>query len=152
MKTDFLKWYTQKARENDGLISPASAAKMIGISTQHLNRIVEMGRITKHYFEKTPFIGLTEIYEEIQRRQAKEIAKEMHENITPLIYPDPEHSEWLKQLQEKYKSIMGGATEEQRHDFLDKKLQEWKKSADPERVKLLAERTKKLTMDEFKRI
>lgn len=150
MKTNFFKWYTEKAKEFDGLISPTNAAKMIGVSTQHLNRIIEMGRISKHYFEeKHPFVGLSEVYEEIQRREAKEKSKETHEDIIALIYPNPERNEWLEELRKKYKDIRGGATEEQRQRFLDKKLQEWKKTADPKRVKALANQTKELALGEW---
>ena len=153
MKTKFFKWYTEKAKELDGLTSPANAAKMIGVSTQHLNRIIEMGRISKHYFEgKHPFVGLSEVYEEIQRREAKEISKETHEDAIALIYPEPERNEWLDELREKYKNVLGGATEEQRLKFLDKKLKEWKKTANPDRVKALAKRTKELALEEWQQI
>jgi len=150
MKTDFFNWYTKKAKEYDGLLTPANAAKMIGISTQHLNRIIETGRITKHYFEKTPFIGLTEVYEEIQRRQARKHSKESYQFVIASIYPQPELNKWLNELQGHYKTIMGGASEDQRREFLDEKLQEWKKTDDPDRIKLLAEKTKKITLKEWK--
>ncbi|MDD5598686.1 MAG: hypothetical protein PHV82_12135 [Victivallaceae bacterium] len=152
MRTDFFKWYTENAKKHDGLTSPANAAKMIGISTQHLNRIIEMGRINKYYFKKTPFIGLDEIYEEIQRRGAKEYTREFSEAVLAPIYPSPELNDWIEELQQKFSNVMGGATEEQRRDFFDQRLQEWKKTADPERVKLLAERTKKIALQEWKSI
>jgi hypothetical protein len=149
MKTDFFKWYTEKEKEYNGLITPANAAKMIGISAQHLNRIIEMGRIKKHYFEKTPFIGISEVYEEIQRREAKEYSKEIHLEIIAPIYPNPEIKEWLRELGEKFKNVMGGPKEEERQKFLDSKLQDWKKTADPKRVKELNKRIKEITLGEY---
>lgn len=144
MENDFYNWYLQKAEENKGLVNPATAAKLIGISTQHLNRIVEMGRITKIYYDNTPFVGMIEVYEEIKRREAKEANRaEPNEDYLPFIYPKEELTKWLNELSEEHKKkkipYLGGPTREERQEFLDKKLREWKK-ANPERAKKLADR------------
>jgi len=139
MKTDFFLWYTETADENRGLVSPATAAKLIGISTQHLNRIIESGRIQKIYFQKTPFIGMKEVHEEIERREAKQISEEEGVYYYPSIYPRKEFQEWHNELQEKYKHVLGGVPDDIAEEFFTQKLKEWKKN-NPERAKKLAER------------
>lgn len=139
MKTKFYEWYIENAEKYRGLTSPATAAKLIGISTQHLNRIIETGRIEKLYFEKTPFIGISEINDEIQRREAKKASEEEGIYIFPFIYPQREFKEWSKELNERYKNTLGGAPEEAAEEFFSQKLKEWKKE-NPERAQKLAER------------
>lgn len=139
MKTKFFIWYSEKAEEFRGLVSPATAAKLIGISTQHLNRIIESGRIEKLYFEKTPFIGLSAVHEEIEHREAKLYSEEEGIYCFPFIYPQREHEEWCRELNEKYKDRLGGPPKDIEEEFYTKKLKEWKKN-NPERAKKLAER------------
>lgn len=82
MNIDFWKWYTETAKEQGGsLLAPATAARMIGTTRQYLERLVESGKIKKHYYQDMPFIGMKDINEEIIRRMAKQ-----YENcyITPM--------------------------------------------------------------------
>jgi ApbE superfamily uncharacterized protein (UPF0280 family) len=82
MNIDFWKWYNETAKEQGGsLIPPATAARMIGTTRQYLERLVESGKIKKHYYQDMPFIGMKDINEEIIRRMAKQ-----YENcyITPM--------------------------------------------------------------------
>ena len=73
MNINFWKWYNETAKEQGGsLVAPATAAKMIGTTRQYLERLIESGKIKKHYFVDMPFIGMKDINEEIIRRMSKE--------------------------------------------------------------------------------
>lgn len=74
----FLEWFTEKEKTVGSLVTPATAAKMIGITPQYLDKIVNAGRLTKHYSpeDNIPFIGMNEIKKEIARREEKRKLKE----------------------------------------------------------------------------
>ena len=74
----FLEWFTEKEKTVGSLVTPATAAKMIGITPQYLDKIVNAGRLTKHYSpeDNIPFIGMNEIRQEIARREEKRKLKE----------------------------------------------------------------------------
>jgi len=73
MNINFWKWYNETAKEQGGsLVAPATAARMIGTTRQYLERLIESGKIKKHYFEDMPFIRMKDINEEIIRRMSKE--------------------------------------------------------------------------------
>ena len=74
----FLEWFTEKEKAVGSLVTPATAAKMIGITPQYLDKIVNAGRLTKHYSpeDNIPFIGMNEIKQEIARREEKRKLKE----------------------------------------------------------------------------
>ena len=74
----FLEWFTEKEKAVGSLVTPATAAKMIGITPQYLDKIVNAGRLTKHYSpgDNIPFIGMNEIKQEITRREEKQKLKE----------------------------------------------------------------------------
>jgi hypothetical protein len=71
MKQDFLEWYKETEKENGSLVTPATAARLLEISTQHLNRIIELGRVKKHYYDKIPYIGMNDIDQEMEHRKQK---------------------------------------------------------------------------------
>ena len=73
MAINFWKWYNETSKEQGGsLVAPATAARMIGTTRQYLERLIETGKIKKHYFQDMPFIGMKDINEEIIRRMSKE--------------------------------------------------------------------------------
>ena len=73
MDINFWKWYNETSKEQGGsLVAPATAARMIGTTRQYLERLIETGKIKKHYFQDMPFIGMKDINEEIIRRMSKE--------------------------------------------------------------------------------
>jgi len=151
MKTTFFEWYTKAEEEYKGIVSPA---KLIGITTQHLNRIISTGRIQRIYYEKTPFIKMAEVYEEIARRETKEEQKRGDSygfpiQLTPRIYPEPEVTEWHNEILQQYLDRRGGAPQDVELEYLDKKLSEWKKTADPKRVKMLEEKTKQIIQNKY---
>ncbi|MBN2640327.1 MAG: hypothetical protein JXR78_01600 [Victivallales bacterium] len=71
MKENFREWYRKKVKENGNLVTPATAARLLEISTQHLNRIIELGRIKRYYFNNIPYIGMNDINREIVYRYEK---------------------------------------------------------------------------------
>jgi len=154
MKTTFFEWYTKAEEDYKGIVSPTIAAKLIGITTQHLNRIISTGRIQRIYYEKTPFIKMAEVYEEIARRETKEEQKRAEEageyvNLEPRIYPEPEVTEWRNEILQQYLDRRGGTPKEVELEYFDKKLAEWKKTADPARVKKLEEKTKQIIQRKY---
>ena len=68
----------EKEKMVGSLVTPATAAKMIGITPQYLDKIVNAGRLTKHYSpeDNIPFIGMNEIKQEIARREERRKLKE----------------------------------------------------------------------------
>ena len=148
MKNKFFIWYQEQEKKYKGLVSQSTAARLIGISTQHLNRIIDSGRIQKIYFENTPYIGMSEIYEEIERREAKKKSEENGVTYYPFIYPQNEYKIWQKELYEKYKNQWGGATPEEEEEFMNQKLKQWKMD-NPEKAIMLAKRLKLQVNNEY---
>lgn len=68
---EFWQWFNEKTKEHGTLVTPATAAKMIGVKRQYIERIVAAGRLTKHYYGELVFIGMNEINAEISRRAKK---------------------------------------------------------------------------------
>lgn len=77
MNEDFSEWYKKTEKECGSLITPAMAAKILNISNQHLNRIIESGRINRLKFENNTYIGMKEIEREQKRREAKKETKKI---------------------------------------------------------------------------
>lgn len=114
---EFWQWFNEKSKEHGTLVTPATAAKMIGVRRQYIEKIVAAGRLTKHYYGELVFIGMNEINAEISRRAkkieeknqnpaiAKEKAKQERiiEQINKIRAENPpeEFSDELERMQEQ---------------------------------------------------
>ncbi len=67
----FWEWYNETEKVTGSLMTPASAAKMLGTTRQYIEKLVNAGRLTKYYYEDLPFIGMNEITKEIARRKER---------------------------------------------------------------------------------
>lgn len=68
---NFWEWYQSTAEKEGALVTPSTAAKMLGVKRQYIEKLVFMEYLKKHYYEDLPFIGLNDINKEIIRRQRK---------------------------------------------------------------------------------
>jgi len=67
----FWEWYNEKEKTTGSLVTPASATKMIGVSRQYVEKLINAGKLKKHYFEDMPFIGMNDINKVIATRNKK---------------------------------------------------------------------------------
>ena len=124
MKNEFLEWYKKTENKYGQLITPSTGAKLLGITTQHLNRIIQQGRIKRHIFENKTFISRNEVNEEYDRRE--EVLKKLApgaEGIVKLInvdkYPEEIITSWLKEASKKDRV-------KDLENFIKEKHKEWK--------------------------
>lgn len=76
----FYEWFNKTEETAGSLVTPASAAKMIGITRQYLERLTKAGEIKKYYYDELPFIGMKDI-EKIIAKRKKRIEKENRKDI-----------------------------------------------------------------------
>ncbi len=86
-----------------------------------------------------------------QTKEEQKRAEEAGEyvNLEPRIYPEPEVTEWRNEILQQYFDRRGGTPKEVELEYFDKKLAEWKKTADPARVKKLEEKTKQIIQRKY---
>lgn len=76
----FYDWFNKTEETAGSLVTPASAAKMIGITRQYLERLAKAGEIKKYYYDELPFIGMRDI-EKIIAKRKKRIEQENRKDI-----------------------------------------------------------------------
>ena len=126
-QNDFLEWYITKEKEIGSLVTPATAAKMIGVTQQYLDKIVIAGRLTKYYSpDNVPFLGMNEIKQEIARREEKRKQKEGKSKTELLEDEIQKLQRKLQRIrQEKIKAFNERADEEnnkERHEQLQAEI------------------------------
>jgi hypothetical protein len=70
---NFWEWYVEISEKEGNLVTPATAAKMLGTSRQYIEKLANAKRLKKHCFDNLPFIGMKDINKEIIRRQQKRL-------------------------------------------------------------------------------
>ncbi len=105
MDKNFIDWYKKTEEETGSLVTPASAAKMIGISRQYLEKIILAGRIKKYYYKDIPFIGMNDINKEYERRKEK-IQKENEKETILFKSREEELLAQIEQLKREKEEII----------------------------------------------
>ena len=75
-KKNFWEWYVETSKTAGSLVTPSSAARMIGTSRAYMDKLASTGKIQKYYFHcedgiTLPFIGMNDINEIIAKRRKK---------------------------------------------------------------------------------
>ncbi len=65
---DFLHWFNEKTKLYGVLVTPSTAAKLLGVRRQYIEKIVSAGRLTKLRYGQLVFLGMNEINAEKIRR------------------------------------------------------------------------------------
>jgi hypothetical protein len=104
--------YREKEKETEGLVNPATAARLLGMTSQHLNRIVQLGRIKKHKYENLTYMGMNDVDAEIKRRSERKRSNEIVKNQKTLNannainvdrFPEELLFQYLEEWDDKYK-------------------------------------------------
>ena len=75
-KKNFWEWYVETSKTAGSLVTPSSAARMIGTSRAYIDKLAATLKIQKYYFHcedgtALPFIGMNDINEVIAKRKRK---------------------------------------------------------------------------------
>ena len=104
-KKNFWEWYVETSKTAGSLVTPSSAARMIGTSRAYMDKLASTGKIQKYYFHcedgtTLPFIGMNDINEIIAKRKRK-IEQENDPRILELKARREQKLEEIEAIQRK---------------------------------------------------
>ena len=104
-KKNFWEWYVETSKTAGSLVTPSSAARMIGTSRAYMDKLASTGKIQKYYFHcedgiTLPFIGMNDINEIIAKRKRK-IEQENDPRILELMARREQKLEEIEAIRRK---------------------------------------------------
>lgn len=115
----FWEWYNETEKVTGSLMTPASAAKMLGTTRQYIEKLVNAGRLTKYYYEDLPFIGMNEITKEIARRKERAQKESNPETLLQRAKIEQLESEIDKVRQEYTNEMIKNKETEETDNYID---------------------------------
>lgn len=101
----FWEWYVETSKTAGSLVTPSSAARMVGTSRAYMDKLASTGKIQKYYFHcedgtALPFIGMNDINEIIAKRKRK-IEQENDPRILELLAKREQKLEEIEAIRRK---------------------------------------------------
>ena len=88
---EFYAWYTENWLKSGGLISQATAARLLNKSTGRIAQMIKEGKIKEYYqFENLSFVAFPEIMKEARKEIFKRCKKEIQEGLKDIAENIPE--------------------------------------------------------------
>lgn len=87
MKTDeenFCEMFFNEWKKTEGLIRPADAAKLIGVTRQSVNDMIDDGRLKTYKVKNITFLGIKDISLHIHKRIGKTPKNNVSIENTPI--------------------------------------------------------------------